>query len=80
MNRREFVRLMSWGLAAGWAAGRLSWPLTALAGDETGARLALLADAHLLDGDDRRPAARALDQATQPEPRATGVPSTKGVL
>ena len=25
-------------------------------------------------------AARALDAATQPEPRATGVPSTKGVL
>jgi imidazoleglycerol-phosphate dehydratase len=25
-------------------------------------------------------AARALDQATQPEPRAKGVPSTKGVL
>jgi imidazoleglycerol-phosphate dehydratase len=25
-------------------------------------------------------AARALDMATQPEPRATGAPSTKGVL
>ena len=27
-----------------------------------------------------KPAGRALDVATQPETRATGVPSTKGVL
>jgi len=63
MNRREFVRLMSWGLAAGWAAGRLSWPLAALAGNDREVRLALLADAHLIDGDERRPAARSLARA-----------------
>jgi len=63
MNRREFVRLMGWGLAAGWAGGRLAWPLTALAGTAREVRLALLADAHLLDGDDRRPAALALARA-----------------
>ncbi len=63
MNRREFLRLMGWGLAAGWTAGRLSWPRAALAGIEKGLRLALLADAHLKDGDERRPEARALARA-----------------
>jgi Icc protein len=63
MDRREFLRLMGWGLAAGWAGGRLAWPLAALAGSDREVRLALLADAHLLDGDDRRPAARALARA-----------------
>jgi len=63
MNRREFLRLMGWGLAAGWAGARLAWPLTALAGNDREVRLALLADAHLIDGDDRRPAARSLARA-----------------
>ncbi|MFH1597102.1 MAG: metallophosphoesterase [Pseudomonadota bacterium] len=63
MNRREFVRLMGWGLAAGWAGSRLAWPLTALAGTDRGVRLALLADAHLIDGDDRRPEALRLARA-----------------
>jgi predicted MPP superfamily phosphohydrolase len=63
MNRRDFLRLMGWGLVAGWAGARLAWPLTALAGTDRKLRLALLADAHLLDGDDRQPAARALARA-----------------
>ena len=59
MDRREFVKRVGVGLAAGWAGARLSWPWPArAAGPEL--RLALLADAHLKDGDDRRPEARAL--------------------
>ena len=62
MDRREFVKQVGLGLAAGWAGGRLSWPLTArAAGPEL--RLALLADAHLKDGNDRRPEALALARA-----------------
>ena len=62
MNRREFVKQVGLGLAAGWAVGRLSWPLHAwAAGPEL--RLALLADAHLKDGNDRRPEALALARA-----------------
>jgi len=62
MERREFVKQMGLGLAAGWAAGRLSWPFSAwAAGPEL--RLAFLADAHLKDGNDRRPEARSLARA-----------------
>ena len=62
MNRREFVKQVGLGLAAGWAVGRLSWPFEAwAAGPEL--RLALLADAHLKDGNDRRPEALALARA-----------------
>jgi len=62
MKRREFIKQVGLGLAAGWAAGRLSWPFSAwAAGPEL--RLALLADAHLKDGNDRRPEARALARA-----------------
>ena len=62
MERREFVKQVGLGLAAGWAVGRLSWPFSAwAAGPEL--RLALLADAHLKDGNDRRPEARALARA-----------------
>jgi hypothetical protein len=50
------------GLLAGWAGGRLAWPLPAWAAGSA-RRLALLADAHLKDGDDRRPEARALARA-----------------
>ena len=62
MNRREFVRQVGLGLAAGWAVGRLSWPFKAWAADPE-VRLALLADAHLKDGNDRRPEALALARA-----------------
>ena len=65
MERREFLHLLGLGLAAGWVGGRISWPRTSLAGEEseTGWRLALLADAHLMDGDERRPEAQALARA-----------------
>jgi len=62
MNRREFLKQMGLGLAAGWAGGWLMWPLTARAAVPE-MRLALLADAHLKDGDDRRPEALALARA-----------------
>ncbi|MGO8763044.1 MAG: metallophosphoesterase family protein [Desulfobaccales bacterium] len=62
MERREFVKRVGLGLAAGWAMGRLSWPFSAWgAGPEL--RLALLGDAHLKDGNDRRPEAIALARA-----------------
>jgi 3',5'-cyclic AMP phosphodiesterase CpdA len=62
MDRREFVKRVGLGLAAGWAGTRLSWPWPArAAGPEL--RLALLADAHLKDGNDRRPEALALARA-----------------
>jgi predicted MPP superfamily phosphohydrolase len=54
---------MGWGLAGGWAAGRLAWPRPALAGTDREVRLALLADAHLKYGDHRRAAAAALARA-----------------
>jgi 3',5'-cyclic-AMP phosphodiesterase len=50
------------GLAAGWAGGRLMWPWPARAADPE-VRLALLGDAHLKDGNDRRPEALALVRA-----------------
>ncbi len=62
MERREFLRRLGLSLGAGWALGRLSWPLLALA-DSPGPRLALLGDAHLLNGDPYRPEARALARA-----------------
>ncbi len=64
MERREFLRRLGLGLGAGWALGRLSWPLPILAGaGNPEPRLALLADAHLKDGDPYRPEARALVRA-----------------
>jgi hypothetical protein len=62
MERREFVKQMGLGLAAGWALGRLAWPFSAGAGGPE-LRLALLADAHLKDGNRRRPEAAALARA-----------------
>jgi hypothetical protein len=62
MNRRDFVQKLGWGLAGAWAVGRVSWPPPALAGVPE-LSLACLADAHLLDGDERRPAAQALARA-----------------
>jgi Icc protein len=62
MERREFVKQVGLGLAAGWALGRLAWPFKARA-EAPVLRLALLADAHQKDGNDRRPEARALARA-----------------
>ncbi len=62
MDRREFVKQAGLVLAAGWAGGRLTWPFKAWAGGPE-VRLALLADAHLKDGNDRRPEALALARA-----------------
>jgi Icc protein len=62
MERREFIRRLGLGLVAGWAGGSFAWPLPAWAAGPA-RRLALLADAHLKDGDDRRPEALALARA-----------------
>jgi 3',5'-cyclic AMP phosphodiesterase CpdA len=62
MDRREFVRQAGLGLAAGWAVGRLAWPFQVWAAVPQ-ARLALLADAHLKDRNERRPEAQALARA-----------------
>jgi Icc protein len=63
MERREFLRLLGWGLAATWSGARLFSPRAALAGPGTGIRLALLSDAHLLDGREGRPEAANLARA-----------------
>lgn len=60
--RREFLRDLGLGLAAGWTLGRLAWPLNVLAGERE-FRLVLLADAHLKNGDGARPEAQALARA-----------------
>jgi hypothetical protein len=62
MQRREFLRRLTLALAAGWAWGRVSRPVNVLAAAPE-LRLAILADAHLKDGNDRRAAARALARA-----------------
>jgi 3',5'-cyclic-AMP phosphodiesterase len=62
MNRRAFIYNLGLGLAAGWAAGYLSWPRRVEASTPT-ISLALLADAHLRDGDPGRAEARALARA-----------------
>jgi len=62
MNRREFVKQVGLSLAAGWAGGRLIWPFNVGAAVPE-LHLALLADAHLKDGNERRPEAQALARA-----------------
>lgn len=62
MERREFLRRLGLSLGAGWALSRLAWPLPVLAGSPR-PRLALLADAHLKDGNPYRPEAQALARA-----------------
>jgi Icc protein len=63
MERREFLRLLGWGLAAAWSGARLLSPGAALAGPGEGLRLALLADAHLRDGREGHPEAVHLARA-----------------
>ena len=62
MNRRAFLYNLGLGLAADWAASRLSWPRR-LEASPPPLALALLADAHLHDGNPRRAEARALARA-----------------
>jgi hypothetical protein len=65
MNRRDFLKDLGLALAAGWAGWsitRLPWPRLAWAGAPN-LRLALLADAHLKNGDPARPEAQALARA-----------------
>ena len=62
MERREFLRRLSLGLAAGWVEARWSWPRP-LAAAAPVWRLALLADAHLKNGKADRPEALALARA-----------------
>ncbi|MCK9374944.1 MAG: metallophosphoesterase [Syntrophobacterales bacterium] len=62
MDRRGFIKGLGWGLAAAWVWGPWGWPRRSIAAGPA-LRLALLADAHLKDGDDRRPEAKALARA-----------------
>ena len=62
MDRRTFIYNLGLGLAGGWAAGRLSLPRWAEASTPA-ISLALLADPHLIDGNDQRPEARSLARA-----------------
>ena len=61
MNRRDFVRFLGLGLAGACAGGQVYWPREADAAPPL--RLACLADAHLKDGDPRRPEAQSLARA-----------------
>jgi Icc protein len=65
MKRREFLRRLGLGLAGAWALGRVSWPVGAQAAGPQAPELCLafLADAHLPNGDERRPEAQALARA-----------------
>jgi hypothetical protein len=62
MNRRDFIRQLGLGLAAGWVCGQVSWPFPARAADPQ-VRLALVADSHLRSGAGRLPEAQALARA-----------------
>ncbi len=62
MKRREFLQCLGIGLAGGWVFSRPFWPRVAAAGVPE-LRLAVLADAHLKNGDGRRPEAQALARA-----------------
>jgi 3',5'-cyclic AMP phosphodiesterase CpdA len=62
MERREFLKLLGLGLAGACAVGQAAWPAGAAA-QAPELRLAFLSDAHLPDGDERRPEAQALARA-----------------
>ncbi len=63
MKRREFLLRLAWGLGATWALNRFPWHNQVQAATGLPVRLALLADAHLRDGDPRLPEAQALARA-----------------
>ncbi|OGP70407.1 MAG: hypothetical protein A2Z73_01150 [Deltaproteobacteria bacterium RBG_13_60_28] len=73
MERREFVQRLTFGLVAGWAFSRGGWLQSAQAAPLP-PRLALLADAHLKDGDTRRAEAQALARAVAEIRRAFPAP------
>ena len=62
MERREFLWRMTLGLAGGWAIYRWGWPSLAQAAPSP-LHLALLADAHLKNGDVRLAEAQSLARA-----------------
>uniref|UniRef100_A0A7V6A4H2 Calcineurin-like phosphoesterase domain-containing protein n=1 Tax=Desulfobacca acetoxidans TaxID=60893 RepID=A0A7V6A4H2_9BACT len=65
MQRREFLKTLTKGMAAAWVCQ--CWPAARLFSGESGATpnlsIACLADPHLADGNDKRPEARALARA-----------------
>jgi hypothetical protein len=63
MERRDFLRLLGLGLAGACTVSQVPWPPAAAAAPAAELRLALLADAHLRDGNERRPEAQALARA-----------------
>ncbi len=63
MKRREFLRQVGVGLAAGWLWSPWPFPLKVQASNNPIPNMAFLADAHLRDGDDRRAEAKALARA-----------------
>jgi 3',5'-cyclic-AMP phosphodiesterase len=63
MERREFLRRLTFYLAAGWTWQEFSRPLPALAAEGQAIRLAFLADAHLKNGEAHRAEAQALARA-----------------
>ncbi len=62
MHRRGFIKGLGLGLAAVWVWGPWGWTRPSIAA-ASGLSLGLLADAHIKDGDDRRPEAKALARA-----------------
>jgi Icc-related predicted phosphoesterase len=65
MQRREFLKKLASGMAAGWAfhCWPRAFPVTGECVATPGLRIACLADPHLGDGNDQRPEARALARA-----------------
>jgi len=63
MDRRTFIRRTGLALLATWTGLRFHRPPEAAASAAPELRLAFLADAHLKDGDERRPEAKALARA-----------------
>ncbi|MCL4502725.1 MAG: metallophosphoesterase [Deltaproteobacteria bacterium] len=61
MDRRNFLRWLGLGLAGVCTGGQFCWPRKGAAAP--GLRLACLADAHLQNGDSRRPEAQSLARA-----------------
>jgi Icc protein len=65
MQRREFLKTLAKGMAAGWACQFWpgAFPLSGASAASPGLKIACLADPHLMDGNVARPEARALARA-----------------